>query len=343
MPEETESTEPTYETKCIAPSGVGYGEGTISAENRLEAPLSPEQLTEAVELLLAHWDEVLVDVEEEDDGCGDGRPTGRILQFVNGLKDKAREFKESKLRAKIFGGGLQVAGSMWRAVTGKPKNGETVLGDRQFVAGELKQRGIKYGAHTADSHAHGDNCGCGALDKYALTTQLSGKYRQNILETAKAFYADESEYEAAAPALAQAFDSRAAIAADEHYLSNAAGSQTMDFIKEDGAVIKELSGGHFEAIDVLNEEPGKTIDQEKVAKLFKEAGLPDNIQVFVIDVWRGHMYADAVADMAAGRGYDRDSARATAYADFIINQLAVSAALTDGTQPVIRHRLTLAA
>lgn len=342
MPQENEPTEPTYETECIAPEGVGFGEGTISAKNRPEAPLSPEQLSKAIELLLAHWDEVLVDVEEDDDGCGDGRPTGRTLQFINGLKDKAREFKTSKLRAKIFGGGLQVAGSMWRAVTGKPENGETVLGDRKFVAGELKRRGIKYGAHI-DNHAHGENCGCGALDKYALTTELSGKYRENILETAKVFYADEAEYEAAAPALNQAFDSRAAIAADEHYLSDAAGRRTMDFIEEDGAVIKELTDGHFEAIDILNEEPGKTIDQKKVAKLFEAAGLPDNIQVFVVDVWRGHMYADAVADMAAEQGYDRDAARQTAFADFIVNQLAVSAALTDGTQPVIRHRLALAA
>ena len=338
MPHENETTE-HYEISCVAPDGVGYGEGTISTEARVrdaEAPITPEQLRQAVDIIVAHRDEVIVPVEEDDDGCGDGRPTRRVFQTIDGATGQVREYNVSKLRAKIFGGGLQVASSMWRAVAGAPLRGETVLGDREFIAAELKKRGISYGGHT-DNHAHGENCGCGALDKYAHSVKLSGAYHDEISQTAQVFYGPDAE--ATSPALERAFASRTAISNDERYMSNASGRQTMNLMERDGAVIKELGDQHFEAIDIFNEEPGTTVDQEKVAELFAAAGLPDNIHVFAVDVWRGRMYADAVADIAAGHGYERDEARATALADFFINQLSVSAALTDGTQPVVYNRL----
>jgi hypothetical protein len=247
-------------------------------------------------------------------------------------------YNKSRKRAKIFGGGLQVAASMWRAVSGEPKRGETVLGDRTFIASELKQRGVAYGAHT-DTHAHGDNCGCGAIDKYAVSTELSATYRQDIVATLPVFYGDSIDQ--ADTAINQAFSIRSTIAGSD-YMSNASGRKTMDFIERDGAVVKQLDDDHFEAIDFFNEEPGTTIDQEKIAELFAEAGLPKNIQVFAVDVWRGRMYADVVADIAVGYGFEYEAARAIALADFFINQLSVSATLTDGTQPVIYNRVVTA-
>lgn len=102
---------------------VGFGEGAISA-NRAEDPefpVSTEDLAKAVSILVQHRDEIIVPVEETDDGCGDGRSTGRVFQVIDGTTGETHDYKKSKRRAKIFGGGLQVAASMWRAVAGCTK------------------------------------------------------------------------------------------------------------------------------------------------------------------------------------------------------------------------------
>lgn len=330
---------PEYELVCIAPDGVGYGEGAVSAverENHPEYPVSREQRMRAVEIISNNYDRVIVAIQEPDDGCGDGRPTEQIQQVDSETGEK-HDYKVSKLRAKIFGGGLQVAASMWRAVSGQPQSGETVLGDRMFIAAELKARGVLYGAHT-DNHAQGDSCGCGAIDKYPTTTQMSGKYRNEITSTLGVFYDDP----AANSGVEQAFATRAAIAQDAEYMANASGRQTMDFIIEDGAVVKELGNEHLEAIVVFNEESGTTVDQTAIAALLREVGLPDKIQVFVVDVWRGREYAETVADIAAERGYDREQAQQTALADFFVNQLSVSTTLTKGDLPVVINQPKLA-
>lgn len=327
MPQEKETT-PQYKIECIAPHGLGFGEGPISAERQA----SPEQLAQAIDILLQHRDKIVVPVDEDDDGCGDGRPAGLVFQVIDGKTGEVRQYHKSKNRAKLLGGGLQVAASMWRAVAGKPLAGETVLGDREFIAAKLKERGIRHGAHT-DSHAHGDTCGCGALDKYPQAVRLGEVYAAHITGAVAGLDNPPSER-----GLKEAFASRRDIATDEHYMSNASGRATMDLIESYGAVIKRLEGDHGEGIVFMNEEEGTTIDQQQVAEMFAEAGLPP-IQVFVVDVWRGRMYADVVADIAAELGYDRSQANDVAMADFFANQLLVSAALTDGTQPVVYNRL----
>lgn len=337
MPSDEKEYTPEYEIVCLAPDGLGYGEGSISTkdrENNPDYPMSKEQLARAVDVLTANASHITVPVEEKDDGCGDGRPADKI-QMIDPETGELVDFKVSKLRAKIFGGGLQVAASMWRSIVGGPKDddGETVLGDRKFIAGKLKEREISYGGHT-DNHAQGDNCGCGAIDKYPETVKMSGKYRDEIMRTLSLFYTDPEAHEG----IKQAFDARAAIAESTVYMSNAAGRETADFMIEDGAVIKELANEHLEAIVILNDEPGTTVDQALAMQLLREAGLPDKIQIFVVDVWRGREYANAVADIASEFGYERNAAYETGMADFYINQLSVSATLTKGDLAVLMNR-----
>lgn len=326
---------PEYEMVCIAPDGVGYGEGGISAndrQNHPDYPISKEQLMRAVDVLVENSQQIVVPIEEYDDGCGDGRPADKI-QMVDPETGKLFDFKVSKLRAKIFGGGLQVAASMWRSIVGGPKDGQTVLGDRKFIASELKKRDMRYGGHT-DNHAQGESCGCGAIDKYPTSVKMSGEYRSKILETLGLFYEDPSTH----GGVQKAFTAREAIANDAGYMSNATGRETADFMIEDGAVIKELVNEHLEAVVILNDQPGTTIDQALATQLLKEAGLPDKIQIFVVDIWRGREYAAIVADIASDLGYDRNEACETAMADFYINQLSVATTLTKGDLPVIINR-----
>ncbi|MGB4762590.1 MAG: hypothetical protein WBP12_04525 [Candidatus Saccharimonas sp.] len=326
---------PEYEMVCIAPDGIGYGEGGISAndrQNHPDYPVSKEQLMRAVDVLAENSQRIVTPIEEYDDGCGDGRPADKI-QMVDPETGELFDFKVSKLRAKIFGGGLQVAASMWRSIVGGPKDGQTVLGDRKFMASELKKRDVRYGGHT-DNNAQGESCGCGAIDKYPTSVKMSGEYRQEILGTLGLFYEDPSTH----GGVQRAFAARQAIASDAGYMSNATGHETADFMIEDGAVIKELVNEHLEAVVILNDQPGTTIDQALAAQLLKEAGLPDKIQIFVVDVWRGREYASTVADIASELNYDRDEAYETAMADFYINQLSVATTLTKGDLPVIRNR-----
>ena len=332
MPQEFEET--VYEMAVVAPDGLGYGDGTISTRNRENGPLTGEQLSQAMEIITTHKNQVIVPVEEMDDGCGDGRPAGMVFQAISPSGERTF-YRKSKLRAKIFGGGVQVAASMWRSVAGEPNGGETVLGDRKFIAGKLKSRGIDYGAHT-DSHANGDSCGCGAIDKYTLSTEKSAKFHDDITGNTRALAGDAL---ADGEELEKAFQVRAAISGDTQYMSDASGATTMAFIEGDGAVIKQLEHDHLEAITIVNDEPGTTVDQRAVIELFEAAQLPTDIQIFVIDVWRGKMYAEVVADIATAElGADYETARQIAIGDFYINQLSVAATLTDGSQPVIHNK-----
>ena len=116
----------------------------------------------------------------------------------------------------------------------------------------------------------------------------------------------------------------------------------MDFMLENGAVVKELKGGHMEDFIIVNDVEGTTFDQRELAKKLEEAGVAEEVQAFVIDTWRGRMYAEKVADIAekypTEAGTDKETVCAQAYADFLIRTLAVSATLTAGDLPVIGRR-----
>jgi len=330
---EFESHPSDYEMKCILPEGTRYGEGTISADraHHGEYPVSDEERQRAVEVLERRRAEFIVSVEADDDGCGDGRPAVRIVHLEGDIVHE-EDGELSKFRAKIFGGGLPVAASMWRAIKGRPQAGETLLGDRKFIAAKLKEKDIRYGAHTADTHGKPNACGCGMLDGYADAMHTSINARDEITGTVDMFIAGASSN----PAVEQSFSVREHLAGNKEYMADASGPKTMRLILESGAIVKELGGPHLEAITIINNEPGTTVDQAKIAEILREEGLPEGIQVFVVDAWRGVVYADAIADIAAEElGKDRDEAYEIAMADFLIGQFATAANLTAGDQPVL--------
>jgi hypothetical protein len=335
MPNTIFEPERVNEVVCVTDEGLGFGEGSISVHKRIELG----ELTSG-EILLAR--EVIqddpevfvpVDADAPDDGCGDGRKAAYIYR-MNMETGEIEKFSKSRRRAKLFGGGLIVASSMWRAVSGPSLNQETVLGDREYIAGELKEMGITYGAHT-DNHAEGDNCGCGAIDKYPKITENIIKYRQEIETTLKVLYGGSLDDNKAA--IDSVFNTYETLLADNIYFSNAAGSKTMELIEEKGAVIKELSNDHLEGFVVLNDIDNTTLDQRVLDDKLAEKGIQSEVQAFVVDTWRGRMYADAIAKIATRSNPEMNfnTVRATAYADFLIRTLAVSSTLTAGDQPVL--------
>lgn len=319
--------------EVIAPDGLGYGDPEgISVQRQLEnGELHQDSLTAAIEIVRTD-NEVFVEVDHEanDDGCGDGRPVKRIFRVIDSLTGKVKEYSKSLRRAKLFGGGLIASSSMWRAVEGEPVREQTVMGDRAFLSQQLRDRQVSYGAHT-DNHAHGEKCGCGAIDRYDEITRNAVRFREQITGTLRVLYG--AEFSDNQSSVDDVFSVYATL--NDAYFDGATGRKTMDFIEQDGVIVKELADGHLEDMVVLNDIEGTTLDQEKLREKLSEKDLSPNIQAFVVDVWRGRMYAELVAAIAAERGIDRELAYKRAFADFLIRTCAVSATLTAGDQPVI--------
>lgn len=342
----------SIEVKVIAPNGFGFGEGGISTEKQLKHPeisgLTPEAMEKGLEIIKSGKPFVSVDADAKDDGCGDGRPTSVVYRMV----DKAKQvFKKSRRRAKIFGGGLVVASSMFRSVIrGNVNEGDTVLQDREETAAILDKRKVEYGGHT-DNHAHGEKCGCGAIDLYPEITANALKYQSEITSLVTTVYRDVQGVEGEAlEAKTEAIKRVFAVYGNQvenapEFFKNAAGSKTMELMERKGSVIKELADDHLEDFVVVNDIEGTTFDQRMFDAEMIEQGVEGTAQAFVVDSWRGRMYADLIADEAHNEhGIDYQRAYDTAEADFWIRTLAVSGTLTAGDLPaVFRGRFALAA
>ena len=324
----------------IAPDGLGFGEGGISVRRQMELGILTAEVPGHVDKLLMNDENAFKAVETDDDGCGDGRPWVKIMRMEDneGAKEVV-EYKKSLLRPKVFGGGVVVASSMWRSINGLPKDGDLVAADRSFIIDELAGRTFSHGAHT-DNHAEGDNCGCGAIDKYETITKNAIKFREQITDTLAAIYGDE--FDENSDAINQVFRVYEGLAKSETYFSGSTGSQTMGQIIESGATVKELYGHHVEETIIINEAEGTTLDQQYFTQTVKEMcnDKPQIIQAFTVDVWRGRQIAEVVVDIKKKQAPADDSEHTykVAMADFLIRTLAVAGTLTAGDLPVYRRR-----
>lgn len=337
----SEKERQTAIVECIAPDGLGFGEGGISVKSQIDQGILTPDTPRHIREFLTNNPNAFKQVEVDDDGCGDGRPWTKVIQEYrdeNGEK-KIQLFGRSKLRAKVFGGGLVVAASMWRAIQGAPQDEQTVGGDRAFMASKLSEAEFSHGAHS-DDHAEGENCGCGAIDKYPVITTNAIKYRPQITSALEALYGDE--FEGNKSEIEQVFGVYEALAKNNGYFADASGRQSMEQILGSGAVVKELQGHHIEETIIINDVEGTTLDQQLFTEIVKNAGgdhRPRIVQAFSIDVWRGRAIADKVAEIAQEEDTTVDGRRVIrlAYADFLIRTLAVAGTLTAGDLPVYRR------
>lgn len=327
----------------LLPHGFGFGDGKISTKEQLAHPeqsgLTQEAFETGIDIIL-HDERVFVAVQAEDDGCGDGRPVSVVYRMVPNPAEQSdgelREeiFNKSLPRAKVFGGGLIVASSMLRsAVWGEVTADDTVLTDRKKTVTILNELNIKFGAHT-DNHAHGDNCGCGAIDKFPITIEKTLKYREGIYGVVRTYVGDawNDEWEADFGHVYASYENQYS----ESYLKDAEGRKTMDVIEQSGAVVKELADDHLEDYDVLNDIDDTTFDQPAFDAIMHERGVEGTAQVFAVDVWRGRKYARAIAAYATKEfGLDYGVTYRRCVIDFLARSTkGPSVTLTDGSQPV---------
>ncbi len=284
--------------------GLGFGEGPISYSDRLDI----DQSTRArVEALITSPD-ILVVVEADDDGCGDGREVGVIHE---GQKIRERSLH----RAKVFGGGATMAAASDIGL-GRARN-MSLHSVFDTAKGTIFDAGLSYGAHTG-SHADDEQSGCGAVDKAPVIIAITEQYHQQIAGTIAALGVDTAGLEGI-------FENYKQFGRDiqgQEYR----GAEVVNDIKRDGRVVKELNGEHLEMYIVLNNVEGKTVNQQKVRE-----SSDGKVQVFGIDLWRLMQLSQKL--YPEDRGFS-DSDRHVAFLSELVYTLSTAATLTKGDLPV---------
>jgi hypothetical protein len=308
-----EMTERKYSATLVAPEGLGFGEGGIGVQDRLNDEADPLTLEglETVDRTIDS-DDILVEVDEDkngkmldDDGCGDGRGVKRIFQ---GVVQKVKSLN----RSKIFGGAPVMVSA---ALIGLGKATGSLNDVFKSAIGRLHDKSIDYGAHSG-SHAHGKNCGCGAIDQAPAITKAAIEKREQITGVIETLGLDTA-------GLGEIFGEY-----DEYVASQVVGKEEeysgVEAYKEvvaSGRVNKELDGDHAEVRIILNMVHGKTVNQELIRQVSNEAA-----QVFAVDVWR-------LQDVA-NRAFETKEERHKAFLSMLVHTLAVSSVLTKGDLPV---------
>lgn len=315
--------QPKIEAHCIAPEGLGFGEGAISYASRaMDGQLSGE-LNKAESILKTPRVLTPIDVDKngdpiDDDGCGDGRgvadEAGNIVEVTQGdLK-----LDKSLNRAKVFGGGATMALAARIALGRADVPLQGLFSDARD---DLDEAGIDFGAHS-DEHAHGEKSGCGAIDNAPKIIENVVKYRRDIHATIKSL--DENVDEAILDDVLDKFVSYDESTDQTDY----SGKNVLDYIKQDEKVVKKLVSDHREMFIVLNEVEGHTVDQHAVRE--ESDG---QIQAFAVDMWR----LRDIADRLYGDG--EDDSRQRALLGELVYTLATAATLTDGSLPVYQTKL----
>lgn len=301
--EEFESMKPLLIVEKIT-DGLEFGHGTISGD-------IDKELYKKVDDIV-HSQDILVKVDKYDDGCGDGRGVSKI--FKGGEEVETPNLH----RPKVFGGSLAMAVST-RIGLGVTSEKDPV---DEFAATvrELAQKDIKFGAHT-DNHAHGKNCGCGAIDRFPEIVQAAVRYEEEIREVINILgMGTEGEDEDLENVFRGFFAVRAWSDEDVDY----AGSEVMGTVNsETNAVVKELDGAHKEVAIVLNGVKDYTVNQSLIREKTN-----DEAQIFAVDVWR---LADLAGRLYAGEDV---STQRKALLSEVVYTLATAAVLTKGDLPV---------
>lgn len=288
--------------------GLGYGEGPIATRERTDV----DEGTIAAGIEVIESPMILVDVDRDkngepidDDGCGDGRG---VLEVWEGF---TRRFKSLR-RAKVFGAG--VAMSAADEIGSGRATGKSLKATFLGAIDRLKRAGLNFGGHT-DDHAHGPNCGCGAIDKAPDIVRNAIKYEGQIRESIHTLGIADDGLDGIFGNY-RAFDSAA-----PNY-EDFSGAEVMGRVQEDDRVTKRLEGDHKEFFIVLNMVSGKTVDQEAV-----RAATGGKLQAFAVDVWR-------LQEIAEKLHPEDPAAQHQAFMSKLVYTLAVGATLTKGDLPV---------
>jgi hypothetical protein len=304
-------------TKIV--DGLGFGKGSISHDDRTDVDAG---LLAKVEAAVTSED-ILVPVDKDksgnmldDDGCGDGRGVRRVLEGAT------KEHSRSLNRAKVFGGGSAMVAAIFIGI-GKAK-GKTLSEIFTMAIASLHERFASFGAHT-DTHAQGDNTGCGAIDKAPAIIINAVEFQREISGAIASLGIDISGLDA----IFSRYQDFAARVQGQTYIAN----EVMQEIASKGKIIKELDADHREMYIVLNTKYGYTVNQ----RLIREVS-DGKVQVFAVDVWRLQELVRKLypIDLAAEESLQQKTldTQHIAFLAELVYTLSVAATLTKGDLPV---------
>lgn len=271
--------------------GLGFGDADSSIGVNVEDAALLAVIDSAVQT-----PNLLIPVDSDDDGCGDGRHVADGQTISN--------------RPKVFGGGAVMSAAILIGL------GETAADDPEGVLHEaikkLEAKNINFGGHT-DDYAEAPNCGCGAIDKFPAILVASDTYWRNIRNviTISGFGIS------GLGDVLQRFGKYAEKFKDSPY----SGLTISEEIVAAGKVVKQLAGNHIEKVIILNTVPGHTVNQAFIRE--QTGGKAD---AFAVDVWRMREIAEGL--------YDDPNLQERAFLAEVVYTLATAAVLTRGNLPV---------
>ena len=333
MSEEKEH-ETTLTITEIEPLGYGNPDSAISYKKKIDSGELRQEVADRVAELLSSG-ELLVAVDNYDDGCIDGRPTESVLYITEEGEFYTKEAdNHGHERAKVAGGGY-FTGTAMRLGAGY--KGETIDADMLATGSEVTSKGIYCGAHTGE-HQHGEGTDCGANDKLLPIFEAALQFEDEIAGTTKALV-EQAGLEFNPDTFAKVIAQWRTVLEDTGYFAESAGvtrlnaaeaimaaAHTATSHEKPLSVIKKLSGDHQEIELAINYVDGKTVSQvalrDKLKESFPEIDPKDLPQVFVVDAWRIVQLAQAAVPEA--------HFEEALYAG-VMYQAATAATLTDGS------------
>ncbi|GHU09685.1 hypothetical protein FACS189431_8120 [Alphaproteobacteria bacterium] len=332
--------------ELLLPDGLGFGDGSISYQKAIDSgELLPEVNAYAREILTSG--ECLVPIEEDDDGCIDGRQANEISfpDPAGGgvIKKPIPSSDQVHNRAKVPGGGGPVRLLMWFA-TRKPL-GDNILADVMRASIKAAEKGQPCGMHNGE-HLKENTCDCGAIDHLRTIMEITtNKYTQEICDGVQAL-----SNLVGTPVSKGTFDHAMSgwqeILGDQEYFKDCDGKKIYGAIA-DGiieaqhelggrkpkplATSKYLCGDHHERYIVLDCKPGTITSQDVFRRKLRERfpnipvdQLPDFFSVTL----------PRIEEIAVAMSHNDREMENTAFASGLAQTLGTAAQLTDGSLPV---------
>jgi len=246
---------------------VSYQLGNEYGLGKLDTPECPR----AVEFIQELGEHYVPAVQNIIGACMDGRPGSTAEAVPNGA-----------------GGGLLYLVTD-RLVRG---NSDAIDEANARVLGRIGQIPATVHVHR-DDHAHGEDAGCAAADKVgAIFTIIAQRGEQlRVLATELGLGSDISD-ETHQQIIRHAIDESKLVMASGNDLVAMVDAQLAKSAEPTGAHTDMLQGSHHEAVVVMNQRAGTTLDRQALAREFDRAH--EHRQAFNIDTWTFAPSAEAL-------------------------------------------------
>ena len=246
---------------------MSYQLGNEYGLGKLDTPECPR----AVEFIQELGEHYVPAVQNIIGACMDGRPGSTAEAVPNGA-----------------GGGLLYLVTD-RLVRG---NSDAIDEANARVLGQIGQIPATVHVHR-DDHAHGEDAGCAAADKVgAIFTIIAQRGEQlRVLATELGLGSDISD-ETHQQIIRHAIDESKLVMASGNDLVAMVDAQLAKSAEPTGAHTDMLQGSHHEAVVVMNQRAGTTLDRQALAREFDRAH--EHRQAFNIDTWTFAPSAEAL-------------------------------------------------